>query len=89
MRRTSGLVLGTFKQSDGLPEDLSEGTTSFRACRIAVARSEGPSLFAVRCVELHSVTDRLLRSLKQQLRCLRNYNNKEMQVVIRRWLRME
>jgi cytochrome c-type biogenesis protein CcmH/NrfF len=69
MRTTSGLVLGTFKQSDGLPEDLSEGTTNFRACRIAVARSESPSLFAVRCVELHSVTDRLFRSLKQQLRC--------------------
>jgi hypothetical protein len=41
------------------------------------------------CVELHSATDRLLRSPKQQLRCLRNYNNEEMQVVIRRWLRIE
>ena len=66
-----------------------KATTNFRACRIAVARSEGPSLFAVRSVGLHSVTDRLLRSLNQQLRCLRNYNNEEMQVVIRRLLRME
>jgi len=89
MRRTSGLVLGTFKQIDGLPEDLSEGTTRFGACRIAVGRPESPSLFAVRCVRLHSVTDRTLRSLKQQLRCLRNYNNEEMQVVVRRWYRIE
>ena len=29
MRRTSGLVLRTSKESDGLPKDLSEGTTRF------------------------------------------------------------